>query len=149
MGHENARLARSSVSSPKAAGLRELRLQQLHQGQRQHDDPILVAFATSDNHNVPVKIHIFDPQNQAFCQSHASAIKQSSQSTFNAFHQPKHRLHLWHRQNDRNTFALWWSANGLHPCQILSDDLLVEKQQSVQRLTVGGRRDLLFYWPAS
>jgi len=77
-------------------------------------------------------------------ESYRRAVKQPCQGTLNAFHQSKHQLHLGRRKHNRYPFSLWGTANGLQPGQILADDLLVQKEQGIQRLAMGGRRNLPF-----
>ncbi len=53
-------------------------------------------------------------------QAHYCAIQKLGQGAFNPVHQAQHRLHLWHREYDRHTLALWRTANGIHPFEGLS-----------------------------
>jgi hypothetical protein len=74
----------------------------------------------------------------AFGDAHAGAVEQLRQQALLAFQQRQHAPHFIGKQHRRQTRLALRPADGLHPRQIETEHLLIEKQQRRQRLPVRG-----------
>lgn len=58
---------------------------------------------------------------------------------------PQYCLHLWARHDHRNAPLGHRPCQVIHPGQLNAEDLLVQKQQCAQGLTMGSHRDLALH----
>ncbi len=87
------------------------------------------------------EIDVLDPQAKSFERAHARAVQQRGEEPGGARHLRKQGMHLVAAQHDRK------GARALGPCKLLQlaklapNCLVIEKDQSVERLVLGAGAD--------
>ena len=119
-----------------------MRLQRLHHLLGQHRHPVLAALAVA-HRNLPVgEVHVLHPQRQALDLPQPRAIQQARHQPFHALQLLEEPARLGLRQHHRGAHRPLGPHHAGEPGEILSEDLLVQKQQRRQRLILRGGRDI-------
>ena len=79
MRNVHATALRLPILLPQRACSQHLLAQLGCQAARQHHNPVLVALGLAYHDHPTIKIHVLDPQAQAFHQPHAGAVQQAGQ----------------------------------------------------------------------
>ncbi len=118
--------------------LRQGLLQPLRQG----NDTVLLALAVPDDDLVILEIHILNPRPNALHQPHAGAVEQGGHQMRNAIELFQQAGDLAAAQHHREPSRPRGPREVSERVQGLTEYLLVQKDQGIQRLILGAGRDL-------
>jgi len=109
----------------------------------QHGDAILVAFSAADNDLVGREVDVFDAEPCAFQQPEASAVQQNGHPPRGAVKPLDDSADFLAGQDDRKALRALGSHDIVEPWQVDLEDVSIQKQESAERLVLGGRGDVL------
>ena len=141
VGHVDAAMADLAIGSPQRASAGHLLAQGRNQRGRQHDDAVLRALAFTNDQRAMREIDILHPQTQPLHDAHAGAVQQLGDQLLFATQGREQAHHLVLREHDGQPNTALGPADLIHPRQIEAQHLLIEEQQSRQRLLMRGHRD--------
>jgi hypothetical protein len=111
-------------------------------GLGQHRDAVLVALAAPHGYPVGREIDVLDPEAGALEEAKPSTVQEDAHQADGPVKLPNDGAHLFAREDHRQTRRLLGSDDPVEPGQLLLEHVTVEKEQSAQRLVLGGGGDV-------
>jgi hypothetical protein len=121
----------------------QMLMKDIPQRGRQHGHSILAPLAVADDQKILRKVDISDPEPQRFQEPQPRSVQQSRNEDRRRLQLSEHPLRLVSREHDRKPARPFRTNHMLQVGERLLQDVTVQKDQRVQRLVLGGCRDLL------
>ena len=128
------------VALPRCPSKLHLLGQFRNQRRRQGNYPVFFALGTSDRETGSCKVHILDAQIQRLANAQPASVKQANDQVGGITGDVLSGLKQRQGLGDRGSVAEMRrtpGAEGVHPLQWLSQDLLIEKENGVESLVLG------------
>ena len=137
------RIRKANASEPVAqvtpvlfSDIFQVRPQKAFGNIRQHGHAVFLPLAIADQDLVTCKIHVFDPQSQAFQQAKPAAVKQRAAQKVNTLQKIEKNLNLFTCENDWQPFGLLGPCDAFDPIEREFQDMPVEEEERAERLVL-------------
>ena len=121
-------LAASRFEVPNEIGL---------DGDRQHRETVLVAFARANHDLVACDVDVLHAKPRTLEQAETRTVKQDRHQPRHAMDLAQHRENLFARQHDGQVMRALGVHKVIEPGHVLPEHLPVKKQERVERLILG------------
>ena len=130
-------VARPQVILMECSDTLEVLAKRLFELQREHRESIFFSFSIPHQDLFPLQIDILDPQSAAFQQPQPCTIEQASHKLMRILHETEDPLDLFRGQHLRQMLGLFGPNNIVDPTEVYLENLVVEKNKSVESLVLG------------